>query len=99
MEKKTIKLEDIKKQIQDDIEKKRKEYELKQQEIMQKLEEKRIRELEDCMRTKAEIERKLSEKQLKHDLIIMDQIGEVQAKNQLWRERKDKFLYESVQQD
>lgn len=60
-------LEELQVQQQKEIEAKRKEYEGKRSEVLQRLQEKHQNELMECLSSMQRIELTLHEKQLRHD--------------------------------
>eukprot|EP00347_Sterkiella_histriomuscorum_P021290 403334523 len=109
---KSEKLNDLLRQQNADIERKKKEYEEKHNEVVQKLKEKHEQELQTCISQMNRIENTLQEKQQKHDLHLQEIQSDAQIKNMKWLEKKikiqevkekkideDKKVHEKVQKE
>ncbi|CDW80526.1 UNKNOWN [Stylonychia lemnae] len=87
---KTQKLDEIQRAQNMEIERKRKEYEEKRNEVLKQLEEKHRQEMMFCMSTMSKVESTLQEKQEKHQQHLMEVQQEVSMKNLKWLEKKIK---------
>ena len=81
------------------IEKQKRDYSLKREKLLKRMQDKNSNEVAECMRSMTEIEEKLQSRRLKHGLIMNEVIEDARIKNQIWEERALKMKEDAERRD